>query len=197
MSQPPPHPELTPQFCFNTTALKDFLRISRASIDDSITQNLNALFTPSTAGFDPSSTSTRNPRASYTKQIPRSSCNTFKTQALFPSWQSRSDVLNYCASVATSPDPEDPEFPLREVEDVKDRERIVDERLDPYSARFFPREARTEMLAAVVRQERGVESIVRARSWKVVGERCGEDWRDWEQAMNDWQKAKRSKRPFA
>ena len=86
---------------------------------------------------------------------------------------------------------------MREVEDVKDRERIVDERLDPYSARFFPREARTEMLAAVVRQERGVESIVRARSWKVVGERCGEDWRDWEQAMNDWQKAKRGKRPFA
>jgi hypothetical protein len=105
-------------------------------------------------------------------------------------------VLNYCASVATSPDPEDPESVIREAESEKDRERIVDERLDPYSARFFPREARTERLAALVRQERGVESIVRARSWKVVGERCGEGRRHFEEAMNDWQKAKRSKRPF-
>jgi len=85
---------------------------------------------------------------------------------------------------------------MREVESEKDRQRIVDERLDPYSARFFPREARTERLAALVRQERGVENIVRARSWKVVGERCGEDWREWEGAMSDWQKAKRIERPF-
>lgn len=69
----------------------------------------------------------------------------------------------------------------------------MDERLDPYSARFFPREARTERLAAVVRQERGVESIVRARSWKMVGERCGEDWREWEEAMGEWEKEVRSK----
>jgi hypothetical protein len=98
--------------------------------------------------------------------------------------------LNYCASVATSPDPDDPESVLRQVEDDRVRERVVDERLDPYSARYFPREARTERLAALVRQERTVENIIRARSWGLVVERCGEDWRDWEEALNDWRRSR-------
>ena len=100
-------------------------------------------------------------------------------------------MLNYCASVATSPDPEDPESVLRQVENERDRERVVDERLDPYSARFFPREARTSTLAAIIRQERGVERIVRARSWKLVSERCGEEgFREWDEALNAWQKGR-------
>lgn len=90
--------------------------------------------------------------------------------------------------MATSPDPDDPESVLRQVEDGKVRERVVDERLDPYSARYFPREARTERLAALVRQERAVESIIRARSWGLVVERCGEDWGTWEEALDDWRK---------
>jgi hypothetical protein len=48
----------------------------------------------------------------------------------------------------------------------------VDERLDPYSGRFFPREARTEELARVLREEEGVERIVRERTWGVVRVRC-------------------------
>jgi hypothetical protein len=108
------------------------------------------------------------------RQISPPSCRNFKNNVLFPSWQVRSDVLNYCASVATSPDPDDPESILRQVESERDRERVVDERLDPYSARFFPREARTERLAAIIRQERGVENIIRARSWGLVSERCNE-----------------------
>merc|ERR1711939_479427 len=124
------------------------------------------------------------------RPIDSASCTSFRNKVLFPSWQSRSDVLNYCASVATSPDPDDPESVLRQVESERDRERVVDERLDPYSSRFFPREARTERLAAVVRQERGVENIIRARSWGLVSERCGEDWRDWEEALNDWRKGR-------
>jgi hypothetical protein len=77
------------------------------------------------------------------------------------------------------------------VEDEKNRERVVDERLDPYSARFFPREARTETLASIVRQERRVENIVRVRSWGLVRERCGEDWKDWEEAFNEWKKSRK------
>jgi len=95
--------------------------------------------------------------------------------------------------VATSPDPDDPDSVLRQVESDKDRERIVDERLDPYSARFFPREARTESLAALVRNERSVEGIVRTRTWGLVRERCGDDWNDWEQALNDWRKERHGK----
>ncbi|EMR88643.1 putative caffeine-induced death protein cid2 protein [Botrytis cinerea BcDW1] len=191
MAEPATIPQtLTPQFCFSTVALRDFLRISRASIDDSITQNLNALVTPSREGFDPSSTSIRNPRPPHFKQIPSTACQSFKESVLFSSWQTRSDVLNYCASVATSPDPDDPDLLERQVENARDRERVVDERLDPYSARFFPKEARTERLAAIVRQERGVENIVRARSWDLVRERCGGDSESWEIAMDQWRRSR-------
>ncbi|KAI9840043.1 MAG: hypothetical protein M1819_000235 [Sarea resinae] len=193
---PSTHPALTPQFCFNETALRDFLRLSRATIDDSITQNLNALLTPSNAGFDPSSTSTRQTRtaAGSKRMIDPASCASFKSNVLFASWQTRSDVLNYCASVATSPDPDDPDSVLRQVESEKARERVVDERLDPYSARYFPREARTESLANVVRMERGVEKIVRSRSWGLVGERCGDVGEDWEDALNRWRRNRETER---
>lgn len=186
MTQPSSLPPLTPQFCFSTTVLRDFLRLSRGTIDDTITQNLNALATPSRAGFDPTSTS-RLARPA-TRQIDASSCEAFKNQVLFPSWQSRSDVLSYCTLVATSPDPDDPEATLRETEKEKNRERVVDERLDPYSSRFFPREARTEQLATILRQEMGVENIVRARSWGIVRERCGDIENSWEDALARWRK---------
>jgi hypothetical protein len=100
----------------------------------------------------------------------------------------RSDVLNYCAGVATSPDPNDPEHVLREVEDARARERVVDERLDPYSGRYFPRDTRTESLAALIRNERSVESIIRSRTWGLVGERCDNEGVDAENALDDWRK---------
>lgn len=105
---------------------------------------------------------------------------------LFPSWQVRSDALNYCAGVATSPDPDDPDLILRQTESAKDRERVVDERLDPYSGRFFPREARTESLANLVRNQRMVEEIIRMRTWSLVTERCSGSTANWEEALNSW-----------
>jgi len=97
-------------------------------------------------------------------------------------------VLDYCAAVAANPDPDDPEAALREAERERDRGRVVDERLDPYSSRFFPREPRTERLAAVVRQERSVENIVRTRCWETVKERCGvtTESDSWETALGRW-----------
>ncbi|PBP24495.1 eukaryotic translation initiation factor 3 subunit H [Diplocarpon rosae] len=192
MDQASPSLELTPQFCFSTVALRgsNFLRTSRSSIDDSIAQNLNALLTPASTGFDPSSTSARILRPSNPRQLSPQSCQTFKSQLLFPSWQMRSDVLNYCASVATSPDPDDPETVQRRLKSEEIKTRVVDERLDPYSSKFYPTEARTERLAALVRQERGVENIIRARSWGLVRDMCGDDWRDWEEALNDWRKGR-------
>jgi hypothetical protein len=92
-----------------------------------------------------------------------------------------------------SPDPDDPEAALREAEAKANREKIVDERLDPYSARFFPREARTEKLAMVIRQEKGVENIVRARTWGIIKERCKEPVEAWEEALADWQKEKNAR----
>ncbi|KAF2495951.1 hypothetical protein BU16DRAFT_361500 [Lophium mytilinum] len=187
MAKPLDEPRLTPQFCFNQTALRDFLRISRSTIDDSIAQNLNALLTPASEGFDPSSTSSRQTRTQSKRPIDSRSCRTFKDKVLFPSWQTRSDVLTYCASVATSPDPDDPDSILRQVESAHARERVVNERLDPYSARYFPREARTEILASLLRNERSVENIIRARTWALVGERCIETApQTADEALDEW-----------
>lgn len=100
-------------------------------------------------------------------------------------------MLNYCASVATSDDPDDPDSLGRLAADVAEREKIVDERLDPYSGRYFPRESRTEVLAGVVRNERVVEEIVRERSWRIVGEKCESGAvgrKDWRTELDEWRK---------
>jgi len=102
----------------------------------------------------------------------------------------RSDVLSYCAGVATSPDPDDPDSLLREVENANARERVVDERLDPYSGRYFPREPRTEALAALIRNERMVENIIRTRTWSMVGERCGMQDGSFDEALAGWRTRK-------
>lgn len=100
-------------------------------------------------------------------------------------------MLRYCGIVATSPDPDDPEAAILELEKQRDRERIVDERLDPYSGRFFPREARTQSLALLMRQERAVENIVRSRTWDVIQARCGASAQTWEDAMSKWEAAQK------
>ena len=165
----------------------DFLRLSRSTIDDSIMQNLNSLVTPAASPFNPHTVSTRSTAPpGRRQQIDRRSCGQFKDRVLFPSWQMRSDVLNYCASVATSPDPDDPDSVLREVENLRQRERIVDERLDPYSGRYFPREARTESLAALVRNERMVEEIIRVRTWNLIAERCNSTVGAFQDALDEW-----------
>ncbi|KAI4753005.1 hypothetical protein E4T52_14854 [Aureobasidium sp. EXF-3400] len=185
-----PAPKLTPAFCFNRTALQDFLRISRSAVDDTISQNLNALLSPSQDAWDPHNTSRAPARPVGKRAIPAAACTSFKQNVLFPSWQARSDVLAYCAGVATSPDPEDPDHILREVEDARARDRVVNERLDPYSGRYFPREVRTEALAALVRSELMVESIVRSRTWGLVRERCSDDAYDGEKALDKWRQEK-------
>ncbi|KAK5414707.1 hypothetical protein LTR06_004522 [Exophiala xenobiotica] len=198
MSKPTPTPPLTPQLCFNTRVLCDFLRLSRASIDDSISTTLNALITPaSTSPFDPHSTSVRNPTlpSSLTRQpIPSSTTRTFLDNVLFPSWQTRMGVIQYCTSVATSPDPEDPDVLEREVQNRRDAERVVDERLDPYSGRFFPKEARTEQLASILRNEVAVEGIVRNRTWGIVSDRCEGVGGNWQAEFDRWKDQSRGGR---
>ncbi|KAF2862810.1 hypothetical protein K470DRAFT_211955 [Piedraia hortae CBS 480.64] len=178
---PEPSQQLTPQFCFNQKDLRDFLRYSRAMVDDTIVQRLDALSTPGTEPL----TATRPPQR---RTVEGASCRDFKDKALFPSWQARSDLLNYCAGVATSPDPEDPDHMLHETRDMKHRERIVDARLDPYSARYIPKEGKTEALAGLIRNERSVENIIRTRTWALVGERCDNNGEGFEEALDKWRR---------
>lgn len=99
-------------------------------------------------------------------------------------------MLYYCGVVAASPDPDDPDATLREMEKEENSHRVVDERLDPYSGRFFPREARTEQLASLIRQENQIEAIVRAKTWTTVQQRCGGPVGSWEDAVARWKEAK-------
>ncbi|KAK6363696.1 hypothetical protein TWF730_001116 [Orbilia blumenaviensis] len=176
-------PLLTPQFCFSTSALKEFLSVSRSTTDDTISQHLSSLSPPPT--FNPSTTSQRTPSH---RLIPPTTLSTFLSSTIYPTWSKRSEVLTYCAIVATSPDPNDPNIDLISKENEKDRMRIVDERLDPYSGRFFPTESRTQVLAGVVRNERGVEEIVRERTWEVIKTRStdGMGGKTWQEAYAEW-----------
>jgi len=192
MTEPHPRPLLTPQFCFSTGALQDFLRTSRRAIDDTIIQNLNALASPSRDGFDPSSTWQRIPRAPN-RLLDPSSCSNFKDNVLFPSWKARSDVLQYCESVAKSPDPQKSEEVPQEADFMKPERPPLYDRSDPYKSRHLPQETEMDRLASLVRNEQTVERIVRARSWKLVAERCGNivsgrEEIDSEIALNDWSK---------
>ncbi|KKA26394.1 hypothetical protein TD95_001372 [Thielaviopsis punctulata] len=178
--------QLTPQFCFSISTLQDFLRLSRATIDDCIQQRLNSLATPSRHGFDPSSTNQIYAPNSAT--LDPALCAAFHERVLFPSWRARAEVLEYCAKVAASPDPDDPSAAARAEEMERNKKRVVDERLDPYSGRFFPTEARTERLASVLRLEQGVENIVRMRSWGVVRSKCAGAPFSGQEAYAEWEK---------
>lgn len=79
---------------------------------------------------------------------------------------------------------------MLEAQAEKNRERVVDERLDPYSGRVFPQEPRTTQLVMLIRQEQAVEDIVRARTWGVVRDRCGVPVEDWRSALGAWRREK-------
>lgn len=70
---------------------------------------------------------------------------------------------------------------------MRAQERVVDERLDPYSGRFFPKEARTEELARRVRAERGTEEVVRGRTWGVLKGRCEGVEGGWGETFERWE----------
>lgn len=38
----------------------------------------------------------------------------------------------------------------------------------------------------LIRQEKGVENIVRTRTWDMVKQRCGESANTWEEALESW-----------
>ena len=120
----------------------------------------------------------------------------------------RERVLIYCGEVARAEGGEDwKEGPVRGIGATDAGEgspqahpegavrvgkvwKVVDERLDPYSARDYTEETRGERLARQVREERAVEDITRARSWGVVSDRCGGRER-WEDTFRRWEENER------
>ena len=74
--------------------------------------------------------------------------------------------------MARADDGNDPERGVREAEQRRKQDMVVNERLDPYSARFEVRESRQDRLKRAIREEWEIEGIVRARSWTVLRTRC-------------------------
>lgn len=111
-------------------------------------------------------------------------------------------MLDYCAGVAGGKEDRDGDGGLG---GERGREReVVDERLDPYSGRVGREEEEEEggrrgVLRGLVRNERGVEGIVRARTWGVLRGRCGDGNGDgdgdgdmgWEEAVGRWRRERR------
>jgi hypothetical protein len=164
------------------------MRFSRAAIDDSIAQNLNALPSSAREGFDSSSTFLRLVDSVGKRKVAPEACRSFQNNILFPSWQTRSDILDYCAVIATSADPSDPVSSKPKSTEV--HEQVIDERLDPYSAHSLPKETRRESLAILIQNERGIEQIVRSRTWNLIAERCNIP-EDWVEALNHWREERK------
>ena len=107
-------------------------------------------------------------------------------------------MLSYCAEVAeqeagldqvrkvVTAEEKRQQESRREAEDGMDewtRRVEVEQRLDPYSSRMGWEDAEEtpgEILARVVKSERTVEEIVRARTWNVVAGRCEGGAEGWE-----------------
>jgi hypothetical protein len=163
------------------------------------------------------------------RQIPGAACRTFRNQILLPSWQSRDDIFSYCNAIADSPEalPEASQLlapapfgssisgaPSGQMDDASpsspsarhsrnywNQDQVVDERTDPYSARdySYTREGKAQVLKDVLRNEQGVERIVRSRTWSLLGERCLEEGGQgvgtarssgWEDALKGWKEDK-------
>jgi Caffeine-induced death protein 2 len=69
----------------------------------------------------------------------------------------------------------------------------VSERLDPYARRKKEVWEKHDELKRVIRQERGVEAVIRMRTWDVVVRRCQLEGivGGWEEEMNRWKEKKR------
>lgn len=153
--------QLTPSFCDDTTALKDFLRLSRTLVDDTITQNLNNLVLP--PRFDPTSTS-RPEKQRIQSPIDQASCNTL-VETIFQNWDARTSTIDYCLStIKTS-------SIVKTNDHLSSKEEIRARRLDPYSGRQNNDEP---ILKLVCEQEEGTERIIRDRTWRIVRGRCEE-----------------------
>lgn len=194
--EPSSQPALTPQFCFNTTALRDFLRLSRASVDDSISAHLNALLQPSRSNpFLPSMTATRSisSTADRSRQnVPREACSQFKQHVLYPSWERRDRVLTFCHKVSRREEEASDSTGPKVLHNPWGVVQTPDERTDPYSARdySYTRAPREEVLEDIVRTEMGVEQVVKSRTWGVLRDRCiggAETSVDgWQHEYHDW-----------
>ena len=108
------------------------------------------------------------------RNVSGDTCAAFKHQVLFPGWSTRDSILTSCKSVAHKLQSATPASDPSTSRNYWGSQQVVDERLDPYSARDYDwtRSSQAQQLSDVLQNESRTEDIVRSRSWAVLSERC-------------------------
>ena len=105
---------------------------------------------------------------------------------MFPTWAARDNLLEYCSALA--------ERPVEESSAPGSPAMKVSERLDPYARRQKEVWEKHDELRKVIRQERGVEEVIRLRTWELVVRRCQLESllsdSKWNEAMAMWKEQK-------
>jgi Caffeine-induced death protein 2 len=161
-----------PRYSIRSTFLTlDFLRKSRRYSDDSIETHLNNLLPPRRIFSNPSPT-----------VLQPQNCAEFIRTQLLPTWSGRDDLLTYCSTLAEKP-----------VEESSVPQTVeVSERIDPYARRKKEVWEKHDELKRIITQERGVEAVIRLRTWDLVLRRCQLEGLvgGWEQEMARWKESK-------
>lgn len=154
------------------------------SLDDGIAQHLNSILIQPKSEFDPSDSSLMRVSRCGSEQLSSNACQKFTQQFVFPSWNSRDNILQYCKYVATNMEKNESKTFLGK----DDRPEDIDHPLDPYSTRSLRTQTEAQMLSDFLKLENGVENIVRNRTWKVIYERCGLNSKSWEDSFSEWKR---------
>lgn len=136
--------------CQSSSRIRAFLRLSRIATDDSIRQHLN--------------------------EIHPKSCETYFATKIVAQWKARQELIQYCSSQAKQ---------LRDHTDSQEssaQNPDFDLRLDPYAFKEYQQKLNSQytMCQTIenwVENEKGVESIIREQTAKVLNDKCYyQDW---------------------
>ncbi|KAG4302330.1 hypothetical protein PCANB_001523 [Pneumocystis canis] len=147
------HPTMNPNLCFDISYIKNFLRLSRAQLDDSITFHLNSLSIPKP--FVSESIKVKPIRSNNSIQPDKKTCISFINQ-LFNVWEMRSSLIMYCETIANDPN-----------------QSISLELQKNVSTPSFNSEIeKYNKLRLILDQEKRIERVVRDHSWEQILKRC-------------------------
>lgn len=165
--QPPSLPIkfLTPEGCISSTKLRQFLRLSRATTDDTIRPHLN--------------------------ELNKQQCNEYFNSVIAPAWQQRQQVISYCQDYSqqlrnqTQEDKEEITDPSLTPQELAEK---FDLRTDPYAFKTHQRKleqqyAQCDLLDNWTRNEQTVETIIREQTIGVLNDKCS--YQDWMKMFKD------------
>lgn len=140
---------LTPQNCESSSRIRAFLRLSRIATDDTIRQHLNEI----------------NPKL----------CDDYFHRRILPQWIARAEAIQYCSDFAHD---------LREKTESQKTQvhGNYDLRIDPYALkdendRLEMQFSRCQSIENWVKNELGVESIIKEQTANVLSDKCY--YKDW------------------